>query len=93
MATIQGIEWIILGVVVIILIFGARKIPELARSFGRATGEFRKGREEIEREIRATQHEETQREKLERAARDLGIDPAGKSDEQLKQEIEKALLR
>lgn len=34
-----------------VLLFGANKIPELARSTGEAIGEFRKGREELEQEI------------------------------------------
>ena len=34
-----------------VLLFGANKIPKLARSTGQAIGEFRRGREEIEREL------------------------------------------
>ncbi|MFC7131996.1 MULTISPECIES: Sec-independent protein translocase subunit TatA/TatB [Salinibaculum] len=41
---------IILGIA--ILLFGANKLPELARSSGQAMGEFKKGRQEIETEIR-----------------------------------------
>ena len=37
-----GPEWfIVLGVIV--LLFGAKKLPELARSLGRSTSEFKKG--------------------------------------------------
>jgi len=35
-----------------VLLFGANKIPELARSTGEAMGEFKKGREEVETELR-----------------------------------------
>nr|WP_208627811.1 twin-arginine translocase TatA/TatE family subunit [Halomicrobium sp. IBSBa] len=35
-----------------ILLFGANKLPELARSSGQAMGEFKKGRDEIERDLR-----------------------------------------
>jgi sec-independent protein translocase protein TatA len=38
---------------VIVLLFGANKIPKLARSTGQAMGEFRRGREEIETELKA----------------------------------------
>jgi sec-independent protein translocase protein TatA len=38
---------------VVVLLFGANRVPELARASGRAIGEFRRGREEIERELRA----------------------------------------
>ncbi len=48
---IAGQEWIILIVVVVVLIFGARKIPELARTFGKAKGEFEKGKIEGEKEL------------------------------------------
>lgn len=34
-----------------ILLFGANKIPKLARSTGQAMGEFQRGRQEIEEEL------------------------------------------
>lgn len=43
---------IIVVVIVGILIFGAKKIPELARTFGKAKGEFEKGRIESEKELK-----------------------------------------
>lgn len=46
-------ENVIIAVVVIgVLIFGAKKIPELARTFGKAKGEFEKGKIESEKELR-----------------------------------------
>ena len=39
---IRGWEWIIL-LVIILLIFGPSKIPDLAKSVGKAITEFRKG--------------------------------------------------
>jgi sec-independent protein translocase protein TatA len=41
----KGPEWIII-LVVVLLIFGARKLPELARSLGASAKEFRKGIQE-----------------------------------------------
>lgn len=41
----KGGEWIII-LVVVLLFFGARKLPDLARSLGASTKEFRKGIEE-----------------------------------------------
>jgi sec-independent protein translocase protein TatA len=42
-----------LGILLLIavLLFGANKIPKLARSTGEAMGEFQKGREEVEQEL------------------------------------------
>ena len=40
---------------VLVLLFGANKIPKLARSTGQAMGEFKKGREEIEDELEQMQ--------------------------------------
>ena len=37
---IAGQEWIIIIVLAAVLIFGAKKIPELAKTFGKAKGEF-----------------------------------------------------
>ena len=40
---------------VLVLLFGANKIPKLARSTGQAIGEFRKGREQVEEELKDMQ--------------------------------------
>lgn len=37
--------------VVILLLFGAKKLPELARGIGKSMGEFKKAREDFEFEI------------------------------------------
>ena len=45
-----GIELVaVVGVAV--LLFGANKIPKLARSVGQSTGEFEKGRKQVEEEL------------------------------------------
>jgi len=49
----MGYEQILIVVIVIAaLIFGAKKIPELARTFGKAKGEFEKGKLESEKELK-----------------------------------------
>lgn len=40
-----GQEWLII-LLIVVLIFGARKLPDLARSLGASAKEFRKGIEE-----------------------------------------------
>lgn len=52
----QGPEWIIIFVVVLLL-FGAKKIPELARGLGKSMGEFKRAREDFEREIHTAETE------------------------------------
>ena len=44
---------------VLVLLFGANKIPKLARSTGQAMGEFKKGREQVEEELKDMQDGET----------------------------------
>jgi len=39
----MGPEWIIVGLIAVVVLFGAKKLPEMARSVGRAQGEFKKG--------------------------------------------------
>ena len=45
-------EIIVLVVVIGVLIFGAKKIPELAKTFGKAKGEFEKGKIEGDKELK-----------------------------------------
>ncbi len=45
-----GPEMIVI-LLIVVLLFGANKLPKLARSSGQAMGEFKKGREEIEEEL------------------------------------------
>ena len=49
---IAGQEWIIIIIIAVVLIFGAKKIPELAKTFGKAKGEFEKGKIEGEKELK-----------------------------------------
>ena len=89
-----GLEWIIIAAIIIALFFGVKKIPELARSFGRASGEYEKAKIEMRKEIdRAKSGDADQREKLESVAEKLGINPVGKSDEELRQEIDKDISK
>ena len=45
-----GQEMIIIFLIVLLL-FGAKKLPELARGVGKSMGEFKKAREDFEKEI------------------------------------------
>lgn len=54
-------EWVLILVIVLVL-FGAKRLPELARSLGQSMNEFRKAKDEFEREIhKSTQDIETKK--------------------------------
>ena len=42
---------------IVLLLFGAKKIPELARGVGKGMGEFKKAKHEFEREIKMGEEE------------------------------------
>lgn len=43
---------VILILVIVLLLFGAKKLPDLSRSLGKSLAEFKKGKEDLEKEIR-----------------------------------------
>ncbi len=45
-----GFEWILI-ILVVLLLFGAKRIPELARGLGQGIQEFRKASDDIKKEI------------------------------------------
>jgi len=49
---VAGMEWIWIIVIVGVLIFGAKKIPELAKTLGKAKGDYEKGRIESEKDLK-----------------------------------------
>lgn len=49
-------ELVIIAILVLIL-FGAKKLPTFARSLGKSMGEFRKAKDEFERELHSAQEE------------------------------------
>ena len=51
MLFVGGYEWVWIIVIVGVLLFGAKKIPELARTLGKSRGEFEKGKMEGDKEL------------------------------------------
>jgi sec-independent protein translocase protein TatA len=93
---LEGWEWIIIGVVAIVIImWGPAKIPEFAKSLGRAKGEFSKAQKEFTEAANMTEKspstaQPTVRSKDEvllTTAKDLGIATEGKTKEQISEEI------
>ncbi|PDO09860.1 MAG: Sec-independent protein translocase TatA [Candidatus Reconcilbacillus cellulovorans] len=58
-----GIPGLILILVIALLLFGPRKLPELGGAFGRMLAEFRKGAKEVAESL------ETEEESLEKATK------------------------
>ena len=60
LAFITNLGWpeIVVILVVFILLFGAKKLPELARGIGKAMKEFKKATSNIEEDIRNSMEEE-----------------------------------
>ena len=55
-------EMIIIGILILVL-FGAKKLPTFARSLGKSMGEFKKARTEFEQELQSAT-EEAERPKI-----------------------------
>ena len=57
LAFIQGSEWLIIGLAVLLL-FGAKKLPELARGLGKGIREFKKASSDIGSELNRPDYED-----------------------------------
>jgi sec-independent protein translocase protein TatA len=90
-----GLEWVIIIVVIIVIFFGVKKVPEIARSFGKATSEYQKARIQAERELGQIKNggvpKSEDRSKLEEIAGTLGIDHSSLTNEELRDAIEAEL--
>jgi TatA/E family protein of Tat protein translocase len=100
---LEGWEWIIIGVVAIVIImWGPAKIPEFAKALGRAKGEFSKAQKEFTDAATTTSATtnnvafapaqpapaiKTKDEMLLETAQRLGIPTDGKTREQISEEI------
>lgn len=88
-AGLNGWEWVIIIGLIVVVFFGVKKIPELARSFGKATAEYEKARIEAKKELQQLKSQgRVGREKLESIAETLGIDYTNKNDDELRSAID-----
>jgi sec-independent protein translocase protein TatA len=105
---IAGSEWIIIVLLALVLLFGAKRLPQFSKTIGRAVGEYEKARQKFQQEMqeateqvgrdtgvnplpRITGPVNTEREKLEMMANSLGIEHAGKGDEELRSLISRRM--
>lgn len=52
LAFAPGIPELIIVLVVILILFGPKKLPDLSRAIGKSIGEFKRGRQEIDEEMK-----------------------------------------
>ncbi|MEM4477374.1 MAG: twin-arginine translocase TatA/TatE family subunit [Candidatus Korarchaeum sp.] len=86
-----GLPEILIIILIALILFGPKKIPELARAMGEAVREFRRASSQIAEE------DETDKKKeintgIRELALSLGIDVAGKTDEELLEEIKLKIM-
>ncbi|MBQ3218809.1 MAG: twin-arginine translocase TatA/TatE family subunit [Akkermansia sp.] len=55
-------QWLIF-LAVVLVVFGARRLPEIARNLGRSLGEFKKARKEFEEELRKAESDSSPQKK------------------------------
>ncbi|MDZ7850665.1 MAG: twin-arginine translocase TatA/TatE family subunit [Halodesulfurarchaeum sp.] len=76
-----GMELAII-LLIAVLLFGANKIPKLARSTGQAMGEFQRGREEIEQELEEVREGGSASEETELGSSEGESEPATETEEE-----------
>ncbi len=91
----MGSEWIIIIFVALVVLLGAKRLPEVARKFGKAAGEYNKTKNEVQNQFKdftntnleVTGPIQNERQKLEKIAKSLGVDFNNKSDDELREII------
>ena len=53
----MGPQELILVAFIVLLLFGAKRLPDLASSFGKSLGEFKRGKDEVAKELEAGRKE------------------------------------
>jgi sec-independent protein translocase protein TatA len=100
---IGGVEWLFIIIIILVLFFGVKKIPEIARSVGKASAEYEKARIQAKHELEQVQLQKNtndkaaaaaeDRKKLESIAKVLDIDSTNKSDDELRASIESEITK
>jgi sec-independent protein translocase protein TatA len=59
-----GAQELLLILLVLVLLFGAKKIPEIARGLGKSVAEFKKGARDLDDEIRKEKRQPPEKQNL-----------------------------
>ncbi len=59
-----GAQELLLILLVLLLLFGAKKIPEIARGLGKSVSEFKKGMRDLENEVKKEEENPEEKKKL-----------------------------
>ena len=89
---IMGSEWIIIIFVALIVLLGTNRLPEVTKKFGKAVGEYKKAKNDVENQFKDLTNSnldisgpvESERKKLDIIAKSLGINSSNKSDEEIR---------
>ena len=83
-----GYEWlIVLGILLVVFLWGPQKLPELAKSIGLAKKEFEKAAKEVSSPSSSTSTSQPATDPLIVAAKNLGLSTEGKTKEEIAREI------
>ena len=96
MAIVAGTEQIVIVIVIVIavLIFGAKKVPELDRTFGGAISEYEKAQYEASNAMQRNKprnNQNTRTDKLEAVADTLGTKHSDKNSQELRAAIQREI--
>jgi len=97
----MGSEWIIIIFVALIVLLGTNRLPEVTKKFGKAVGEYKKAKNEMQNQFKdfsnsnldVTGPVQNERQKLESVAKSIGIDSSNKSDDELRDLISSKIGR
>jgi len=92
---IAGSEWMIIIIVILIVLLGTNRMPDVAKKIGKAVGEYNKTKNSFQNELKDFSNTnleikgpvQNERQKLETVAKSLGINFESKTDDQLRKLI------
>ncbi|MFQ6086113.1 MAG: twin-arginine translocase TatA/TatE family subunit [Candidatus Bathyarchaeia archaeon] len=82
-----GTTELLIIVVIIVLLFGATRVPELMRSLGKGMREYKEGMAGIDKEVKKTDKDIERKKSILDTAKKMGIETEGRSIDDIEKEI------